>query len=161
MNFFNTGCQEPPITDKTFGICDDDNGGKAYTNKTDRETWIATVKNDNQKTIIFTAIDKCIIKDSEEPGRGRCDGMLTFSDYLYFVELKSEPKGWISDAIVQLESTIRFFRESHKTHSFRHKKAFICNKKHPHFHEINNEINLQFYRLYGFRLDVQAAIIVI
>lgn len=161
MDFFSTTCQEPPINDRLFGICDDNHGGKAFINKIDRQTWIATVKNDKQKVVIFTAIDKCIIKDTEELGRGRCDGMLTFEDHLYFVELKNELKGWISDATEQLESTIQFFIESHNSTSFKHKKAFACNKKHRHFQEINNEINLRFYRRYGFRLDIQADIIVI
>jgi hypothetical protein len=31
LNFFNAACQEPPLTDTEFGICDD--GFKAYTNR--------------------------------------------------------------------------------------------------------------------------------
>jgi hypothetical protein len=75
MNFFNAACQEPSINNTLFGLCDDQNGGKAYTNVDDPTKWIATVKNDDSKTLIFTAIDKCVIKDNEEVGRGRCDGM--------------------------------------------------------------------------------------
>ncbi len=41
----------------------------------DQTKWIATVNNDRNKNLTFTAIDKCVIKDEEEPDRGRCDGM--------------------------------------------------------------------------------------
>ncbi len=57
--------------------------------------------------LTFTAIDKCIIKDNEQEGRGRCDCMLTSSDLIYFIELKDERKAWITDAVCQLESTIK------------------------------------------------------
>ena len=61
----------------------------------------------------FTAIDKCVLNDDEEPGRGRCDGMLTSdsNEHIYFVELKNEAKGWRTEAIKQLESTVQFFIE--------------------------------------------------
>jgi hypothetical protein len=161
MDFFNSTCQESPINEKLFGICDDENGKKAYTNTSDTSKWIATVKNDKKKELVFTAVDKCIIKDSEQEGRGRCDGMLTSSEHLYFVELKNEAREWISDAIDQLESTIKFFLENHDVATYRHKKAFACNKRHRPFKVVDNERNNRFFRTYGFRIDVQAEIIVI
>ena len=160
MDFYTPACQEPPINEKLFGICDDD-GEKAYTDISDSSKWIATIKNKNKKELIFTAIDKCIIKDDEQPDRGRCDGMLTSFEHLYFLELKNEARGWINDAIGQLESTIKFFIENHDVTSFRHKKAFACNKQHKPFKVIDNELNHRFFRTYGFRIDVQAKIIVI
>ena len=148
------------MNESIFGLCDDQDGGKAYTNFDDHSKWIATVKNDNKLNLTFTAIDKCVIKDDEEPGRGRCDCMLTSTEHLYFVELKVVSKGWLTDAIGQLESTIKFFNEFHTT-SFKHKKAFVCNKSHRHFQEIDNEFNLRFFKNYGFRIDVQAQIIMV
>jgi hypothetical protein len=44
---------------------------------------------------------------------------------------------------------------------YRHKKAFICNKRHTHFQQINNETNLQFFRKYNMRIDIQAEVIII
>jgi len=161
MDFYNSACQEPLINEKLFGICDDENGEKAYVDTNDSSKWIASVKNNNEKKLIFTAVDKCIIKDNEQEGRGRCDGMLTSPSHLYFIELKNETRGWISDAIEQLESTIKFFIENHDISIYRHKKAFACNKKHRPFRVVNNEQNKRFFREYGFRIDVQAEIIVI
>lgn len=161
MDFFTTTCQESPRNDKIFGICDDENGERAYTNVDDRTKWIATVKNNDKNKLVFTAVDKCIIKDFEEEGRGRCDGMLTSPEHLYFIELKNEAKSWIPDAVEQLKSTIKFFKENHDLKRYRHKKAFVCNKKHRRFQEINNELNLRFFREYGFRIDIQAEIIVV
>jgi len=161
LNFFEASCQEPPLNAALFGLCDDQNGTKAYTNTNHPDKWIATVKNERNVKLVFTAIDKCIIKDNEYPRRGRCDGMLTTADLLYLVELNNTPKDWLSDTIEQLESTIQFFMDNHDLSSFKHKKAFACNKKHRHFQEIDNELNLRFFRKYRFRIDVQAEIIVV
>ncbi len=43
--FFGTECTEPSRTDDVFGICDGQDGGKAYSNTTDKNKWIAVVKN--------------------------------------------------------------------------------------------------------------------
>ncbi len=79
MNFFEPACQEPTRCESEFGLCDDQDGTKAYTNIT----------------------------------------------------------------------------------VYKYKKAFACNKKHPHFKEIDNEQNLHFFRKYGVRIDLQARIIFI
>jgi len=163
MDFFETTCFDPAIDKSIFGLCDDQNGTKAYTNIDDQTKWIAMVINNRHKKLTFTAIDKCVLKDEEEPDRGRCDGMLTSAghEHLYFVELKNERKQWLKDAIAQLESSIQFFIEHHDMSVFKHKKAFACNKKHPHFQEIDNELNLRFFRTYRVRIDVQAKIIIV
>jgi hypothetical protein len=163
MDFFETTCQEPTIDESIFGLCDDQMGAKAYTNIDDQTKWIATVRNNRNKNLTFTAIDKCVFNDDDEPDRGRCDGMLTSAEHehIYFVELKNDRKNWIPDAIEQLESTIKFFISHHDIRVFKHKKAFACNKKHRHFHEIDNELNLRFFRTYRVRIDVQADIIIV
>lgn len=161
MHFFNTACQEPPFNHTLFGLCDDENGTRAYTNIDNPPSWIATVKNDTAKTIVFTAIDKCVIKDHEFPGRGRCDCMLTTSDLLYLVELKNKTSPWQPHAIEQLESTIQFLIANHDVSSYKHKKAFACNKKRERFAVIDNETNNHFYRTYRFRIDIQAEILIV
>lgn len=161
MNFFQTGCQEGPFNQKEFGICDDQNLTKAYVDLENREKWVATVKNPEQRPLTFTAIDKCVILDDEEAGRKRCDGMLTTSGLLYLVELKDKKSDWQTDAIAQLESTIQLLRATHDLSAYTLKKAFACNKRHRVFAEIDNEQNLLFFRKYGFRLDIQATVLVV
>jgi hypothetical protein len=161
MNFFDATCQEPAINQSEFGLCDDQDGTKAYTDITDATKWVATVKNPKQKNLVFTAIDACVIKSNEEVGRGRCDGMLTSDEHLFFVELKEQRSNWISGAIDQLESTIQFFIQNHDISIYRHKKAFACNKKHSGFQEIDNALNKRFFTDYKVRIDVQAEIIIV
>lgn len=161
LDFFKAECQEPSLNNNLFGLCDDQDGSKAYTNINDPNRWIATVKNEKNKILVFTAIDKCVINDNEQIGRGRCDCMLTFSNRIYFVELKDEAKGWITGAIEQLESTIQFFIANNDITFYKHKKAFACNKRHKHFQEIDNEFNLRFFRKYKFRIDLQSEIIIV
>lgn len=62
--------------------------------------------------------------------------MLTSDVHIYFIELKDQAKGWIIDAIEQLESTVQFFIANHDLNAYTHKKAFACNKQHKHFQEM-------------------------
>lgn len=162
INFHTAACQES-LNNALFGLCDDNNGSKAYTNTdlVNKQKWIGTVVNDRQKDVVFTAVDKCVLRDNEYLGRGRCDGILSTDEHLYFVELKDQAKSWMNDAIEQLESTIQFFIENNDIAIFKHKKAFACNKQHKHFQEIDNEFNLKFFRKYKVRIDVQADIIIV
>lgn len=161
LNFFQNTCQEAPQNTPEFGLCDDQNGTIAYTDIINRNKWIATVRNVNQKEIVFTAIDKCVIKDNEYPGRGRCDGMLTAQDLIYLIELKDQKPPWQSDAIRQLESTIQFLLENHNISQFKKRKAFACNKKREQFVFIDNEFNKSFMHRTGFRIDIQADILIV
>lgn len=161
LNFLNNTCKEQERYDLSFGLCDNQDGTKAYSDAGNSETWIATVTNDSAVGLTFTPVDKCLIKDNEYPGRGRCDGILTSDQHLYFVELKNQAKSWISNAIEQLDSTIEFFKEAHDVNQFKHKKAFACNKQHRHFQEVDNELNLAFFRKHKVRIDVQAEILIV
>ncbi len=161
INFLEPSCQEPPIAYELFGLCDNNKGNKAYSNADNPEMWIATVKNPNKTTLVFTAVDKCVIKDSEQKGRGRCDGLLTSHKHIYFVELKDERSSWITDAVEQLVSTVQFYIENHDINVYQHKKAFACNNQHSKFQTVDNEFNLNFFRKYKVRIDVQADIIII
>lgn len=161
MNFFDSNCQESPRNDELFGICDDQNGAKAYTDVDDDTKWVATVINKKKMELVFTAIDACVIKGNEYKGRGRCDGMLTSNEHIFFVELKDQISGWRPHALNQLESTIQFFLENNSLAAYRHKKAFACNKKHSHFQEIDQETQMKWFRTYGVRLDVQAEVIIV
>lgn len=164
VNFFETDCKEKSRNEKQFGICDDQNGTKAYTDTTDSTKWIAKVTNVKEIDVSFTAIDNCIIvlKDGTKDKESSCDGMLTFAQNLYLVELKKQGTGgWISDAKGQLENTIKLISENHDLSNFRYKKAFACNRKHPSFTVIDTAERKSFFeRTGGFRIDVQAEIVV-
>lgn len=161
INFLENNCTESPINNKLFGLCDNQDGNKAYTDTFNSEKWIAIIKNDKGLNVRFTPIDKCLLNDSEHHGKGRCDGILTSDEHLYFVELKNQTHHWISDAIKQLESTIDLFKNNHEINNFKYKKAFVCNKRHRHFQEVDNESNLNFFRKHKVRLDIQAEILII
>lgn len=159
-NFFETECQEDGRTATIFGICDDENGEKAYTDLADSNKWIAIVKNDIQKNVAFTAIDNCIeiLKKGTNDQESTCDGMLIFEETIYLVELKDQKANWINKAIQQLENTIKIILENHDLTDFKYRKAFACNKNHPRFATIDHERNKRFFKEYGFRIDVQAKI---
>jgi hypothetical protein len=167
MDFFKAQCQSGPFTQEKFGVCDDKPAQAAYID-TDAanadKNWIARVENSEQVPVTFTAIDKCVIQDSDELGRGRCDAMLTTAKSLFLLELK-ERKGksdWRQHACDQLESTIRFLMEHHpiQLEQFTRKKAQACNRKRSGFVVIEQELKRRF-KEYGFHIDTQATVIVI
>lgn len=164
VNFFESPCREASKTKSEFGICDDQNQTKAYTLTINKVKWIATVKNNNNKSVSFTAIDNCTVvykKDTKDK-ESTCDGMLTFTDSLFLVELKDKGHaGWKAEAISQLENTIRLINEHHNLDTIRYKKAYACNKKFPVFKVIDAAERKAFYhRTKGFRLDIQAEIVI-
>ncbi len=161
IDFFNPACQESPRNDTEFGILD--GNPVAFTSTSNASSWIATVKNQSPKQVVFTAIDGCVIKGEELKGAKRCDGMLTTEDTLFLVELKDQQKNWQATAIQQLIDTIEILRQNHDhdISRFRHKKAFACNRAHQRFQEIEHELNLELFRKYRFRIDAQATIIVL
>jgi hypothetical protein len=159
VNFFEEACRAGPIAAAEFGICDNQDGGKAFIAYDNRHAWIARVDNRGKLELMFTAIDNCV-----EMFRGdgkmdkRCDGMLTSGDHIVFIELKSQGKQWVSAAVAQLKSTIRHFIENHDISVFKYKRAYACNNRHPRFHVIDHEMKQQFYREFKVRLNVQAVI---
>lgn len=158
----NTPCAEDSRNEKVFGICDDQNGAKAYTINVNPENWIAKVTNNSEQVITFTAIDNCFIihKPETKDKESTCDGVLTFNDSIYLVELKIQATGgWLPRAIEQLENTIKLI-DSDLLKSYKYKKAYACNKKHPNFTTIDNELSRRFFREYGFRIDAQREILI-
>lgn len=164
VNFLESDCKEPVRTHILFGICDDQDGSKAYTSITDNINWIAKVINNTDFAISFTAIDNCIIvfKNGTKDKESTCDGMLIFQDSLYLVELKKQGTGgWLPDAKGQLENTIRLLHANHNLRAFKYKKAYACNKKHPNFTVMNAAERKAFFeKTNGFRIDAQAEIVI-
>ena len=161
IDFFNTECKENIQNNLSFGICDKQDGTKAYTDINNKKDWIAIVENKKNKNIIFTPINNCIIilKRGSNDRESTCDGMLTFENGIYLVELKEQRTGgWIPDAIGQLENSIKLLKKATNINSITYKKAYACNKRHPNFQVLDIERKRRFYKETGFRIDVQTKI---
>jgi len=136
INFFQIGCQ-----DKTnqieFGLCDDIPNHRAYIDLTDKAKWIAIVDNSITCDITFTAIDNCIdIRRADGSLESRCDGMITYSDSLIFIELKERdmPNSvWVKKGERQLRNIITIFEMNHDMSIYKDKKAYLVNKLKPDF----------------------------
>lgn len=160
MFFDNKNCISHTNKNK-FGICDDlENKYPAYIYHVNQKSWIATVINDNQKTLGFIAIDNCI------PSLGKkCDCLLYGDDFLYLIELKNRKIGssdWGSEAEEQLISTIRMLNANDidifLVSTFNKKKAYVCNRKKKNFAVIENSRKRSFFIKTGFRLHIEAEI---
>ena len=163
IDFFNTSCAEAPQATKEFGLCDDQNSRKAYSNVDDSSKWIAIVKNENKIRVQFTPIDNCmnIKKNGLNELESTCDGMLTFENSIYLVELKnSRTRGWRSKSIKQLENTISLIKKNHSIDHLENRKAFASNKKRQVFRESNSSQSKEFLTTTGFTLHEQTEIII-
>lgn len=160
IDFFKAQCQTN-TTDAKFGICDDDDELPAYTDTAHPNNWIATILNDSSKEIIFTAVDKCIefpLIDGQM--QSRCDAMMTSNNCLYLIELKNKRSDWKSSGIAQLEATIINLMNTIEPifNSYKSRKAYVANRRHPHFQVIENETMEIFRDKYKVRLDLRAVI---
>ncbi len=164
VDFFNTDCRESARNNTSFGICDNRDGTKAYTDIQNENNWIAKVKNKNQIEVAFTAIDNCItiLKERTNDEESTCDGMLIFQNSIFLIELKKQRTGgWLPESKDQLKNTIKLLSKNHNLAEFRYKKAYACNKKHPNFTKIENETSKKFFKeTNGFRIDAQAEIVI-
>jgi len=159
VNFFDTGCQEQ-VSEHLFGICDDQNSSKAYTDVNDIARWIVVVENGAAIQITFTAIDHCISLYRENGDmESRCDGMLTYIDNIIFVELKEvRTSGWIPGGVEQLRHTITLFKNSHNLLEIKKRRAFLVNKKRPDFQYGHKALMAQFKNETGARLIIHGII---
>ena len=159
VNFFDPACQGPLLDAPEFGICDNQKSGKAFADTANRALWVATIENPGQIAVQFTAIDNCVpLLRADGRQDNRCDAMLTYQDNIVFAELKDVKENWRSNAIAQLESTIRHFMANHDAALFAKKRAFACNRQHPRFAEIDMEKKQRFYQEHRFRLHIGATI---
>ncbi len=135
IDFFATKCKTTTSSDY-FGLCDD-TAIKPHAfvcTNTDDTTWIAKVENPSKRNIDVIAIDNCIdIRRANKDLAKRCDILLHYDKNLVFVELKEAPKRWMPNGIIQLEKTIEVFKENYNLSTFGKKRAFLANRKHPHF----------------------------
>ena len=157
LDFFNEECQYPSTSTDIFGLCDNNDGSRAFPNFDNEEIWIAEVKNIGKFEIVITAIDSCLLRHDEYPDRGRCDCMLTTETHLYFIELKNKRRKWIPGAMEQLESTMELFKGSHDIFQYKKRKVFACNRK-KRFVEITNAENKEFLRRTDFLKQIQTTI---
>jgi hypothetical protein len=158
IDFKANQCQRSTTSDE-FGLCDKENKTPAYISHDNNEPWNATVLNESQINVTFTAIDNCI--DIFRPNgdmESRCDGMLTYPDNIVFVELKNQRANWISDGIEQLEATIDIYKDNENLMAVRKRRAVVANRKHPHFHEIENETMQKFFSKNKVRLHIGSTI---
>ncbi len=159
INFFEPACQEK-ISAPRFGLCDDQNGSKAYIDSTNPSKWIAIVKNDANIPITLTAVDNCIAIYRENGElESRCDGMMTYPENIVFVELKEvRTAGWIPGGVDQLKVTISLFGQNHDLSLFRKRRAFLVNKKFPSFQYGHQDLMEHFKNETGVRLIIHNTI---
>jgi hypothetical protein len=164
INFFEPNCQT--ITKAVeFGLCDDPPppyNVPAYIDAGNPSKWIAVVKNKNQTSVTFTAIDGCImIKRPNGEDSKRCDAMLTYENKIIFVELKESIRDNSFDGgIGQLIETIDFFKQNHPLNQYQQKTAYIANSLKPNFQFGNKTTIDKFKKRTGFILRTKNEILV-
>lgn len=166
VNFFAPEYQrEQPRKDVVFGLNDGDqhNGDEeiAYTTTDEAaKPWNACVDNKEGHEVLFTPLDhNIIIHPTPSETYSLCDGMLQHGqEWLAFVELKVEAKGWIQYNIDQLVSTISLFHNNHDFKAFRHREAYAANRRFPTYHFSHKVQMNEFHSKTKFRLLIENSI---
>lgn len=137
INFLDPNCSTNS-NNREFGLCDDPPPSKspAYIEEIDQTIWIAKVNNPNTEKVTFFAIDNCVeVLRADGKMESRCDGVLSYSNNLIFVELKSrKSKKWFKGGREQLTTTIKNFMLHHDISEYSKVEAYVCNKLRPLAH---------------------------
>ena len=155
VDFSKRACQTI-LAEPQFGIRDTP---PAYVTTENRDQWIAVVENPQYKEIVFTALDKCIenVRANGED-ESSCDCMLTYEHNIIFIELKEKNKAWKNSGIEQLEKTIEIYERDAGLANYSKRRAFVANRKHPHFQVIETDIKQRLYQTYKVRVMAEAII---
>lgn len=164
MDLFKTNCTQKGIDAERWGVCDDGGNTPAYADidpQNEKNKWIALVSNPDGVIATFIAIDHCIdIKRADEQTARQCDGLIFYDNNMIWVELKDKRSDWQSDAIEQLEETVKYYQEhaADVCAQYKRKRAFACNPKHPQFAVLDNTMTSRWWHEYKVRLNVQREI---
>jgi hypothetical protein len=162
VDFFTPECQTLNVTAKSFGICDPQDGGKAYVDYNNDNQWIAIVKNESGKPLNFTAIDNCVeIRRGDGNMENRCDAMLTGAGYIIFIELKDQRRDWVDHAVNdQLQTTIDYFKRNCDISVYGKRIAYACNRRQPRFMHSHISLMDEFWRKNNVRLNIVNEIVI-
>ena len=153
---------EPVVSAARFGIIDLEPYACTTFSMPDSK-WGAVVSNQDCTVVQFIPVDHNIpFVDANGDMMQRCDGMLYDLNHTYvaFIELKDRMADWVSEAIAQLESTVRVFVDNHGNVALGHRFAYACNVRHPYFSQSTKQAMQRFYQQYRFRLLVQRDVFV-
>ncbi len=146
---------------KRFGIIDP-KPARIDEDEANAATWIAKVNNPSGHKVKFLPVDQAIkIEAAEGKPESTCEGILFYPhpdhSSIVFLELKEVRKG-TSGAKGQLENTIEIFADNHDLYAYKSRRAFIVNRKHPHFNYSRKTQCQEFWNKYRVRLFPQAEI---
>jgi hypothetical protein len=164
VDFFR---EEETIHSSHFGICDNEDEKVKTPAFVDCDikneaSWTANVLNHTGDHISFIAVDNKIeILREDGSMENRCDAMLHNVENIIFVELKIQRLNWIKHAVEeQLQTTIQIFKENNDIKKFRHRLAYVCNRKHPRFCYSNKQLMQQFRDRNDVRLIISRDIVI-
>lgn len=175
VNFFDSQYRTEPVrNDKRIGVCDPQNGTRAYTTTAeDKGKWMAEISNPKEMGVQFVAVDNNIcMPEVNGKQQKRCDGMILYplssdsgndavSENICFVELKDVMgSGWIKEATEQLRATITTFCENHDYRKFKTRKAYAANCRHPNFNHSQMKRMTDFMEETHFQLIIRRTIII-
>jgi hypothetical protein len=179
VDFFKDECINV-LSDKIFGLCDDDkekekekekpayidtnisNKDKNKNGKNEKDDWIATVINRNAHKVTFIAVDNCISLKKENGDKDkRCDVIIIYNNNIIFIELKNCKRmnsKLVNKGIGQLKSTIEHFKKHHDIDEYSKKTAYLSNRPKPFFNSLETGEIGDFKKATGLRLSINKTI---
>ncbi len=101
----------------------------------DEAAKVILVKNEDQKTINFHPIDRCV---KIPKNAKRCDCMLEYNRTIHFIELKNRKdvfpgqEEWVSDGLSQIVSTISVFSNQVHSPPYKISTCYLANRQLVH-----------------------------
>lgn len=157
MNFFVPIDDECASTSSAiFYLYDDENQTPVYFSTQKTRNYCTEVDNQSVQKIILRPVDHVIYPEN---GVIHCDAFLhdVSRRTLCFVEMKNVQKGWVPEAVDQLEQTVNDFNAAHNaiTSAALYKRAYAANSKHPCFSSSHATQIRDFRRRTGFVLRIE------
>lgn len=150
VDFFKYAENVAPVLE--FGLIDETPAKVVYDNK---DEWNAVVKSNNRNDYVFAPLDKKLRVPKEHGGEeSLCECLLRTEKTIAFIEFKARKTQHTQKAILQLENTIRIYKQNHNIDAFDFKLAFICNKKRPYYNESKNSVCSDFTKRNNVALHI-------
>lgn len=153
VDFFKYSERIIPVDE--FGLIDKQPAYVDY-NDQQKDKWNAIVECNNRRDYLFSPLDKKIrIPKGQGEEESLCECILNTKDTIAFVELKDDrTKNYRLKAEKQLENTLTLFKQNNNIDKYIYKKAYICNKRRPHYNVTKNSICSDFAKRNGVSLHI-------
>lgn len=143
-----------------FGLCENESRPHVYADKDNGQTWLSTVLNPDGDERRFIPVKNCLLIDPacDDNTKVLCTGLLIYTDYLVFAEVKNTQedtfKDWLKCGAERLKNTIQIFKNNHNIDNYQNRSAYLAYKNKRLVPTSNSVLKNQFVLETGIQLFI-------